>query len=152
MRDISDADDLLATAREALLAEVLPALPKEARYVALMIANVMAIAAREHRLGLAAMQNEAARLSHLLDAIDTSFTRSAPVKDLAALRQALRAAIRAGHFDAPGRTNALIGELLDTASEWLAISNPKALAPASTAPHRPERAREDDDGIVAGRP
>ena len=47
MKDISDAEDLMATARDALLNELLPALPKDRRYAALMIANAMAIAARE---------------------------------------------------------------------------------------------------------
>ena len=50
MRDISDAADLMTTAREALLRDLLPALSGERRYAALMIANGMAIAAREHRV------------------------------------------------------------------------------------------------------
>ena len=41
MKDISDAEVLMATARDALLNELLPALPKDRRYAALMIANAM---------------------------------------------------------------------------------------------------------------
>ena len=41
MRDISDAADLMTTAREALLRDLLPALSGERRYAALMIANGM---------------------------------------------------------------------------------------------------------------
>ncbi len=51
MNDISDAADLIATAREALLNELLPALAKEQRYVGLMIGNAMAIALRGKPLG-----------------------------------------------------------------------------------------------------
>ena len=51
MTDIPDAAELLDTARDALLAELVPGLSKEARYTALMIANAMAIATREARHG-----------------------------------------------------------------------------------------------------
>lgn len=47
-----DAHELLDIARSTLLEQLLPALPGELRYPALMIANAMAIAARESRLGL----------------------------------------------------------------------------------------------------
>ncbi len=45
------AHELLEIARQTLLEQVLPVLPGELRYPALMIANAMAIAARESRLG-----------------------------------------------------------------------------------------------------
>jgi hypothetical protein len=45
------ADDLLATARRVLLDSLLPALPADKTYDALMIANAMAIALREIKLG-----------------------------------------------------------------------------------------------------
>jgi len=77
MSDISDAADLIATARDALLAELLPALPKERRYTGLMIANAMAIAVREERLGFDAARSEAARLRNLLDAVGASPMRAA---------------------------------------------------------------------------
>jgi hypothetical protein len=41
-----DAADLLATARDVLLRELLPALPPERHYAARMVANAMSIAAR----------------------------------------------------------------------------------------------------------
>jgi len=130
MRDISDAADLMTTAREALLSELLPALPKDRRYVGLMIANVMAIAAREHRLGFDAAQSEAARLRNLLEEQHDSRTAAAgsvSPADLPALRAAVRTAIRAGVFDSPPRAAALGAALLHTAADWVAISNPKAL-------------------------
>ncbi|UPY39101.1 DUF6285 domain-containing protein [Sediminicoccus sp. KRV36] len=46
MLEQPDAADLLATAREALLGKLLPALPAHLHYEARMIANAMAIAAR----------------------------------------------------------------------------------------------------------
>ncbi len=46
-----NAHQLLEIARATLLEQLLPALPGELRYPALMIANAMAIAARESRLG-----------------------------------------------------------------------------------------------------
>ena len=48
MNDRPDATELLAIARRTLLDELLPRLPEELRYTALMIANAMAIASREH--------------------------------------------------------------------------------------------------------
>lgn len=42
-----DAAELLRTAREALLGQLLPALPETLHYQTRMIANAMAIAARE---------------------------------------------------------------------------------------------------------
>jgi hypothetical protein len=46
MLEQPDAQDLLATARTALLEKLLPALPAHLHYEARMIANAMAIAAR----------------------------------------------------------------------------------------------------------
>jgi len=137
MSDISDAADLIATARDALLAELLPALPKDRRYTGLMIANAMAIAMREERLGFDAARSEAARLRNLLDAIGASPVRAAdPIEsELATLRADIRDAIRDGRFDAPERWKTLIAALLHAASDRVAISNPKALrGEAAVAP------------------
>ena len=134
MRDISDAADLMTTAREALLRELLPALPIEHRYAALMIANGMAIAAREHRLGTDAARSEAARLRNLL----ADSGRAPATHGLSALRKAAAAAIRAGYFDEPARAAALMTDLAHTAEAWVAISNPKALRPAARAASTPE--------------
>jgi len=128
MRDISDAADLMTTAREALLRDVLPALSGERRYAALMIANGMAIAAREHRLGTDASRNEAARLRNLLALLPRNAAATggdSPTSDLPALRKAICEAIRAGRFDA--HEDAAGTALAHTAADWVAISNPKAL-------------------------
>jgi hypothetical protein len=130
MRDISDAADLMATAREALLSELLPALPKERRYVGLMIANALAIAAREHRLGADAARSEAGRLRNLLVSIGLPAERASGAgvaNDVSALRKSICAAIRAGCFDDPALERTLAAELMHTVQDWVAISNPKAL-------------------------
>lgn len=128
--DIPDAADLLAIARETLLDELVPALPKERRYAALMVANALAIAAREHRLGADARRDESVRLHRLTHDIGPSPRASIGVDApdaLPALRTAVRDAIRAGAFDAPRREAALAAALLQIATDQVAIANPKAL-------------------------
>jgi hypothetical protein len=137
MTDISDAADLVETARAVLLRDLVPALPGERRYPALMVANAMAIAAREHRLGPGAARDEAARLAQLLAMIGRPPPRSERATecgDLPALRDAVRSAIRAGEFDAPERARALTTGLAHTAHDRVAISNPKALRPQPFVP------------------
>jgi len=126
MKNISDAADLIATARQTLLDELLPRLPKDQRYAGLMIANAMAIALREQRAGADAAHGESTRIAALLG--DASLSGTSPDEDmLASQRRALCAAIRAGSFDDGERTAALTAHLLRTAADWVAISNPKAL-------------------------
>lgn len=72
MSRLPDAADLLQTARAALLEKLLPALPAELHYKARMIANALAIAARES---------------------------AAPVSPQAPDERRLAAAIRAGEHD-----------------------------------------------------
>ena len=130
MTDISDAADLTETARDALLRDLLSSLPGERRYTALMIANALAIAAREHRLGAAAVRSEAHRLQRLLADMGPLArpTEGADERDaLPSLRKAVCASIRAGDFDESGRAAALAAALALTAEDRLAISNPKAL-------------------------
>ena len=128
MRDISDAADLMTTAREALLRDLLPALSGERRYAALMISNSMETAAREHRFCTDAARNEGARLRNLLADLQRSASESdsdPPTTDLPALRKVVCAAIREGRFDA--HEQAVDAALTHTAADWVAISNPKAL-------------------------
>jgi len=120
----------MATARNALLNDLLPALPKDRRYAGLMIANVMAIAAREHRSGGDAIHGEAQRLARLLADLEpdaaTTHTDSTGA-ELPKLRRALASAIRLGYFDDPRHQRALRVHIARTAADWVAISNPKAL-------------------------
>jgi len=128
MNDISSATDLLAIARDALTQQLLPLLPKERRYVALMIGNALGIASRELQTGAAADAGEAQRCATLLarSGIALSPSIEGPAA-LAQLRRALCDAIRAGRFDQPNAQAALMEHLTRTASDWVSISNPKAL-------------------------
>ena len=125
MHDVPDAAQLLATARETLVHDVLPAVPADRRYTALMIANALAIAAREMRLGPAAIRREIERLRPLAA---QQVAPSAPAADdVDALRRIVAAAIRSGRFDDDVHADALTEALLAIAVDRLAISNPKAI-------------------------
>ncbi len=135
MKDISDAADLIATAREALLSELLPTLAKEQRYIGLMIGNAMAIALRESRSGVDATHGEVTRIRKLLEGTRSATWESGPAgvaSELPLLRRRLCAAIRDGEFD-HAHEPALTAHLVQTASDWVAISNPKALRPERAA-------------------
>ncbi|MEP6941613.1 MAG: DUF6285 domain-containing protein [Betaproteobacteria bacterium] len=133
MKNISDATDLIATAREALLEELLPRIPKEQRYAGLMIANAMAIALREQRCDAQVTRDELARLRALLPAT-APHSEATKQEALLALRRKLCTAIRAGAFDEGARRHELEAHLARTAADWVAISNPKALrAPQAAA-------------------
>ncbi|HSQ80343.1 MAG TPA: DUF6285 domain-containing protein [Casimicrobiaceae bacterium] len=129
MSDIPDASNLLATAREVVVNDLLPALPSELRHAALMIANAMAISAREYRQGEEALRAETARLRELLASAAPAATAPGARHDTdpVALRRLLVAAIRAGAFDDPPRNAALVDHLTRSSADWTAISNPKAL-------------------------
>ena len=125
MTTMQDAADLLRTAREALLSELLPALPDERRYAGLMIANAMAIVARECEHGAAIVARESERLRALAACIGPP--SDVATADLSGLRQTISAAIRDGAFDAPERSAMMDETLVAIATERVAISNPKAL-------------------------
>ncbi|QXH54531.1 DUF6285 domain-containing protein [Pseudomonas maumuensis] len=113
-----NAAQLLDIARQTLLEQVLPALSGELRYPALMIANAMAVAARESRLQGELDAQEHARLGALLEA---------PPATLAGTRQQLAQAIREGSYDAPQARRTLVEALRQTTLARLSISNPKAM-------------------------
>jgi hypothetical protein len=101
------APDLLATAREVLLNDLLPALPPDKAFAARMVANAMAIAAR------AAAQDpwEAAALARM-----------------GGDPRAFAAAVRAGRFDPGTADHAEAAALLDDLTRArCAVSAPRAL-------------------------
>ena len=126
MNDQPDAAELLAIARATLLEKLLPQLPEELRYDALMIANAMAIASREHTAGDAPAQAELASLRELLDAHDPAPSSAALHTALSEYNRRLASAIRSGRFDDKDRA-ALLDHLEKTAVDKLAVANPKAL-------------------------
>ena len=126
MNDRPDATELLEIARRALLDEILPRLPEDLRYSALMIANAMAIAAREHADGDAAAQAELARLRDLFGERPKPLMGEPLHAALTGYNRRLAAEIRGGRFDDKQRP-ALIEHLEKSAADKLAIANPKAL-------------------------
>ena len=117
-REAPEGPGLLATARDALLQEILPKLSGMDAFTARMIANAMAIAAREvtqDEAWVAATRATMQRLTGATDAPD----------------RALAAAIRTGEYD-PGSTHHTeVAALLRAAARMrCAISAPRVLGKA----------------------
>src|SRR5262245_7545178 len=126
MNDRPDARNLLETARNALIADILPALSAGSRYTALMIANAMAIALREMDAGDAPLTAEAARLRALLPECGEA-PAGTPLRDVVqSYNRRLIEAIDGGRFDDAERA-ALLAHLRQTTEAKLAVSNPKML-------------------------
>jgi len=115
MRERPDGAELLAIAREVLRKELLPLLPKDKAYDALMIANAMGIAERQLQQGDVPQQKEAVELSNFLDA----------QTDLRDLNRKFSQAIRRGDFDDDAKAKAL---LWAATVQRVRESAPKALA------------------------
>lgn len=115
MREQPTGAELLAIAREVLRKELLPLLPKEKAYDALMIANAMSIAERQLQQGEQAQHNEQAALSQLLQQDAT----------LPILTQVFAQKIRAGEFDENAQARKI---LIDSVVQRVRESAPKALA------------------------
>ena len=131
MNDLPHAADLLKTAREAVTAEILPALPEALRYTGLMVANAIAIAEREFAAGDAAGRAEGERLWKLLSQRSEPLATDTLTDALARYNRLLAGDIRAGRFDGKER-GALLEHLRRTTEEKLAVSNPKALGVCRT--------------------
>jgi hypothetical protein len=114
MLERPDADNLLATARDVVLNQLLPALPEEHRFAARMVANAMAIARR------AAGADQAPAQAALAAALGAG--------EAAALLPRLAGEIRAGQHDpgSPGHA-AVAAALLALTKLRCAVSNPRAL-------------------------
>jgi hypothetical protein len=106
--------DLLGVARSALRERLMPRLDGEGRYEAAMIANALAIATREVRLGTSVQTEERDLLAAFCRAADG---------DLDALRRRLCRDLRAGAI-AGGRAAELRTLLERLVRARLAISNP----------------------------
>lgn len=118
MRDEPTAPDLLETALKVYRERLLPELPAHLRYDALMVANAMAIAARQARAGRGPEEEARRRLSSL-------YGEDGAV--LADLERRLAVDIRRGAFDAEGEARAAVVEHLRLrTSAKVAESNPRA--------------------------
>ena len=72
MRNRPNAADLLAIARKTFLSSLVPHLPDEDRYTALMVANAMANAEREIAAGDGPLDAELARLRAIYPSVPAS--------------------------------------------------------------------------------
>lgn len=125
----TDGIDLLDTARETLIKELLPGLAEDKRLTALMIANAMGIASREGALADDALRDARQGLAeHYGLETPAPRGRSALLRELADLNRRLAAEIRLGGYDhaSPARDRVL-GLLLASAEAQTWVNNPKYL-------------------------
>jgi hypothetical protein len=115
MREHPNGAELLAIAREVLRKELIPLLPKDKAYDALMIANAMSIAERQLQTGEQPQQQEQKALAALLGREG----------DLAALNSEFAAQIRQGSLEDSAEARQL---LWDATVQRVRESAPKALA------------------------
>lgn len=111
MTSNTQGERLLETARDVLRDELLPALPAQLRHAALMVANAMAIAARE-----------------LDRCADAALDQAREAED-----RRLCAAIRAGDVDDGEAAAQLHARLLAGTRARVEVSNPKYLAQRARA-------------------
>ena len=127
MNNLPAGTDLLSIARDTLLSELLPLASGDARYALLMVANAMAIAAREAEAGDAPARSALARLEKLYGETRAG---DAPESRVSEYEHRLAQDIRAGLFDAhDDRQRALLIHLRESVVERLRISNPKSVKP-----------------------
>lgn len=138
MRDHPDTAHLLATARRALLEQLVGGLEGEAQSTALMLARVFSVLAARHAadararaaIESGAETEELAALAGLLGETPSAARLGHGGTDaaIARLSRRLVGAIRRGSFDPPGREHdALLRFLLQTTRAKVAENNPKAL-------------------------
>lgn len=128
MNNLPQGAELLSIARETLLSELRPLLGDNARYTLAMIANAMAIAAREAEAGEAPALAALARLDRLHGHTARELHGAALTEALRTHERRLAADIRAGRYDAgDDRQRALIEHVRETVAAKLRASNPRAL-------------------------
>jgi len=125
MRDRPSGPELLWQARRVVLDHLLPQLPNDKRYDALMVAAAMATAAREGEAGDAPLRRALATLAEIDGGgADDARTPEQVAEALSARLTALAGAIRAGRHDADPATHTA---LLEITADRLAEANPKHL-------------------------
>jgi hypothetical protein len=128
MHNLPESSELLLAARKTLLDEIRPMLDESAKYTIAMIANAMAIAAREAEVGetpaLAALE----RLDRIYGLPQRELHGQALRQALDDQERQLADDIRVGQFDAPGeRRRAVLDHLRKMVIARLQVSNPKSL-------------------------
>jgi len=130
MRDAPDVDNLLATARDSLLTNILPtAAPAQKREV-LMIANALAIARRSVAAGDTPLRAELAALRAIYPSPPTEAAGDQTLHAaLLALNTRLVRDIRRGAFDAPGAArNAVEALIMESVIQKLRENRPKLVS------------------------
>ena len=120
--------ELLTQAQAEFEAEILPAVPRESRYTALMIARAMTIAVRGLERGAAPLREARALLAAHYGERPEEAGGGGLEGQLAAYGKRLAAEIRAGRCDGKGEVATLLRDL--TRLE-LAATNPRLLSAAS---------------------
>jgi len=126
MNNAPDGAELLRVARKVLREQLLPGIAEDRRYEALMVANAMAIAARELKAGESDLREELRMLTQFYG--DTTVGESGnSMKDkVASLNRRLAKDIRSGVLD--GACAQGVRALLKAqVTARLRISNPKYL-------------------------
>ena len=116
-----DTQTLLEAARTALVDRVAPSLKGAERYEALLIANAVAIAARE-----LTSRNETEKALDMVSLLGRETIRAD--QDLGALERELADAIRAGEFDDEDRARRLVASLRQSTLRVLEQTNPGVAA------------------------
>ena len=112
--------DLLQTARDALRETILPKLVDDGRYIALMIANALAIAERALSPELRGAEERALSALYGTEALERD--------GVAALLRRLSSEIRQGRADGAGAQSERIHAALEALTHArVAITNPRAL-------------------------
>lgn len=96
MREQPRGDQLLAIAAKTFRDQVLPALPEDRKYAALMILNAMSIAERQLAIGEGPLNDECDLLEVVLDASPEASALHARALEL---NRELARRVRAGLFD-----------------------------------------------------
>ena len=127
MQDRPDARELLEAVRTFLEEQVVPALDGTRQFHARVAANVLAIVARELADGDDALSAEHGRLVRVLDRPDEPPPASgaALLASVRALNATLAERIRRGDADDGAWRADVLAHLRATATERLAIANPK---------------------------
>jgi hypothetical protein len=129
MQDCPSSAQLLEAACEAFTGALLPEFSGEKRYLALMVANALAIVSRDLRTSTQSLTKERERLQELFALSSSKIANSDALRDeVEALNRELAAEIGAGAFDAPGEARDRVkAHLLETTRAKLRASNPKHL-------------------------
>jgi len=128
MHNLPESSELLLVARKTLLDEIRPLLGESAKYTVAMIANAMAIAAREAEAGEAPALAALARLDRIYGLEPRELHGQALRRALADQERQLADDIRCGRFDTrDDRRRAVVDHLRKMVIARLQVSNPKSL-------------------------